>query len=218
MIVNADSALQSDGVGIRHGQSGRSLRERPEGKRPPGGKVADAAARGAALRGRHLPGCRGGRDQHLPRRRSRLAQRQPVRGRRHAAAGALGAELAAFVIGHLDDDVLPCGAELVGEDHRQRGLGSLSHLRIGRDDRDPAARGDAGVDRDDAPVGRAGLIRARAGTGSAMESRNPPPMAAPAVRNARRESDSGGTSAPASDMAHPSVDAAACRMAARMRR
>ena len=85
---------------------------------------------------RHAPRLRRGRDEHLADRRADLAQRIPVGRRRRAAAGVLPAVLRLVEIGLLDPDALPLDVELVGDDHRQRGLDALPDLRVLRDDGD----------------------------------------------------------------------------------
>ena len=89
-----------------------------------------------ALRGRHAPALGCGLHEHRARRRSGLAQRLHERAHAGAAAGALQVERRVLVClahrRHLDPDLVPVALQLLGQDHRQRSVYALTHLRLGQ--------------------------------------------------------------------------------------
>jgi hypothetical protein len=104
---------------------------------------------GAALIGRDLPVVGGGADQHPARGSARGPQAGIEDSGRHRSAllldGGLVLEgdLVGLTAGHeADFHPLPIGVELVGQDLRQHGVGTLPHFRLRQAERDVAARGD----------------------------------------------------------------------------
>ena len=132
-----------DGGGFRHGQACRGRRQRGVGRLTLGRGVRHDTARRAQLALRHVPLLRGRCQHEEPAPRPDHTMVLVVRGDRAAATLDLPAVLRVQV-GLLDLDLRPVDVELVGDDHRQRGLDALSGLRILRDDRE----GVVGVDRD----------------------------------------------------------------------
>ena len=94
--------------------------------------VRDMAVFRAHLRGRNLPLLRRGAHQHHAGARACLAQRLPRIAHAGAAAGELAAQKPVDVHGvHarlLDAHVARIDAELLGEQHRERGVHILPHL------------------------------------------------------------------------------------------
>ena len=91
--------------------------------------------------------------QHLPRAGPGLAHRREVQANAETAAGELIFQ--SRVPGRLlDVNGRPVNVQFLGNDHRQGGFDSLTHLRILREQRDPAVRSnpDKGLQRDGAGV------------------------------------------------------------------
>ena len=132
-----------DGRGFRHGQARRRGRQRGVGRRTLGRGMRDDTARRAQLALCDIPLLRRRCQHEEPAARSHQAHVLVVGGDRAAATLDLRAVLR-IQVGLLDLDLRPVDVELVGDDHRQRGLDALSSLGILRDDRE----GVVGVDRD----------------------------------------------------------------------
>src|SRR5882762_3957865 len=101
---------------------------------------------GPAFGGVGFPGFRSRGDQHRARCRARLAHRLPVPAHRGRSAGRLHAEdrIGERLIdpGLLDPDPRPVSIQLLGDQHRDRGVHALAHLR------EAAHHGDVVVRRD----------------------------------------------------------------------
>jgi hypothetical protein len=104
-------------------------RQLPEGDRTVGRRVGDLAVRGHEVRplGAHPSGRQV--DQHLARRRGRLAQLR-AHGRRRPAAERPGVVGGAVGVAHHEADRGGRCAQLLGDDLRQRRPGVLSHLHF----------------------------------------------------------------------------------------
>src|SRR5260221_11602947 len=88
----------------------------------------DGTILGFASREWDAPFQGGGADQHFAGGGSRLPHRIPSSTHTATASGALIAEeLAGARL--FDRDLLPVSLEFLGEDHRERGVHALSHLR-----------------------------------------------------------------------------------------
>ena len=112
------------------------------------GGMDHLALLGAAGGGIHVPGLRGSRDQHGPRRRARHAKWFPEDAHRGRAAGHLEANgwiAVELVTGrrmfelHLREIHL----QFLGDQHRHRGVGALAHLDLRHDQRDLPVAADA---------------------------------------------------------------------------
>src|SRR5262249_21324820 len=89
----------------------------------------------------HIPRLRCRGDEHGARGGTRLTQWSKIRGSRLAAHGGLRA-IGRVEIGLHDSHAIPWHVEFLGDNHRQRGLRALAHLRIRRKERHLAVRRD----------------------------------------------------------------------------
>src|SRR5258708_20140677 len=92
--------------------------------------MSRAARAGLALRFGHSPRLSGSSHEHLPACRADLAQRSPVDGYGGAATGALDTIFGFIEVGLLDAHVFPVHVELVGDNHGQAGLYTLTNFGI----------------------------------------------------------------------------------------
>ena len=115
---------------------------------------------------RHSPLLRRSADQHDPAAGADVPQLLPRRRDAGTAAGHLHRECGVVIHrGHrrgLDTDAAPVGFQFLRDQHRQRGVDALPHLRLVDDDGDAVVRRDA-----DESVGRVDGFRRRIGRISA---------------------------------------------------
>ena len=135
--------LELDGLEIGRGQRGCFFGERAVRQRAFCRLMDDAAGGRLAFGFADGPGLRGGGDEHLAAGGADAAQRIPIGGGGSAATGALRAVFRFVEIGLLDADVFPIDVELIGDDHGEMGLHTLTDLRILGHDSDDAIGGDA---------------------------------------------------------------------------
>jgi hypothetical protein len=156
-------------------------------------------------RGRHVPASGSGADQHRPRDRRDLPHRLEEVADAGRSVGVLVAVLLVAVA--LDDaDLRRIGAELVGEQHRQRAADALPHLGAVADDRDDAVDADL-----EERVGREHHRGCRDGLAGGAGHQRPPAEREPGARGPQ----AGDEAAPRDLEAH---GPAAFRTAARIRR
>ncbi len=109
-----------------------------------GSGVMDLAFRRRQFPDRHIPLCGGGGQHQGTTGGADAAHRLPVAGRRGRTARRLLAVASAIDRGGFDAHLTPIDVELLGDQHRQRGLDALADLRIARHQRHRIV----GIDRD----------------------------------------------------------------------
>ena len=134
--------FERDGVLGGHGKGGGLGDKLPVFEGLPGG-VNDRGLFGAALGGRNTPRLGGGLDQHGTDSGAEDVKIIVVARCGLAATGTLAAVFLFVEIALFDRDVFPGHLELLGDDHRQRGLYALAHFGLLGDDRDGAGARDA---------------------------------------------------------------------------
>ena len=174
----------------RHRQFGCVLGQAAVGHPRGGGVVDHRAVLRAAHRGIHAPYLRRRLHEHFARRGAGAAQR--IEGGPHARAAehALHGSVLAVHPGKLRADLLPVAFQFLGEEHGERGDGSLPHLRLVNEKRHDIVRAhvDEGIEL--GGCGRRGFLGAElktdqhaAGGGSARPQES---AAADILRRAHR--------------------------------
>ena len=135
-------------------QAGGAAGQGAIGDAPAAGVVDDLAGFGATARRIDAPAARRRLDQHRPRRRARLAQNRPEGADGIGVSSGLNAQIGVGVEGVAgwrmgESHLRPIGVELLGQDHRDRGVDPLPHLHLRHDQGHLAG----GVDPDEG-VGR----------------------------------------------------------------
>ena len=141
---------------------------------------------------RHAPALRGGGFEHGAGRSADLAHRHQIVPRAARSVGILVAELGLVAMRLLDPNARPVGFHLFGDDHRQAGADTGSHLGAVRDDRNRSvgcdgnenARVDHGTVRH---LVRAGLVGGKAGRDITGAASTKPPARPRPFRMLRRE-------------------------------
>ena len=122
-------------------QRGGARDQRAVAQLAPAVRMQDCAVCGAALADRHVPGQRGGLNQHRARGCAQAMEIVVIGRRRSRATGALAAVDRIQVA--LDDaHVFPIDFQLFGQHHRQRSLDALADFRLLGNQGDHAVRGD----------------------------------------------------------------------------